>query len=332
MENETTRCTACQESFVQNFSFCPVCGAKLSTEITQSGYQITIVREKNVKQRNLLLLGAILLMTMLAVTGVIYSIFNKALDVAAVETDDLFAFVADLDPVSMTPAEELQKNKKKRGGGGGGRNDRDPAQKGAEATQVDNPLFSPSKDYVRLTDPEIKIRAATQGTKQIPVTNEPYGLENGSLNPSDGQGCCGGQGNSDKGIGQGNDPGDGIGPGKNGGYKGGSDGPDGGNPDDERDIPKVNKGGITQAVKIITKPRANYTDAAREKLVQGTVVLKVTFLASGAVGQITIVKGLSGGLTEQAVAAARSIRFEPAKVNGNAVSVTKTIEYNFAIF
>ena len=332
MKNETARCEACQESFAQNFSFCPVCGAKLSTETAQSGYQITIVREKNVKQRNLLLLGAVLLLATLAVTGLIYSIFNKVLDVAAVATDDLFSYVADLDPVSMDPAEELQKNKKKQGGGGGGRNDRDPAQKGAEATQVENPLFSPSKDYVRLTDPELKIRAATQGTKQIPLTNEPYGLEKGGLNPSDGQGCCGGQGNSEKGRGQGNDPGDGIGPGKNGGYRGGGGDPDGGNSPDDKEPPNVNKGGVTQVVKILSKPRANYTDAARLNVVQGTVVLKVTFLASGAIGQITVVKGLSNGLTEQAVAAARAIRFEPAKVNGKAVSVTKTIEYNFAIF
>ena len=328
MQSKATPCGACWESCVQNSNFCSACGAKLSAN--QPRYEITIVREKNVKQRNLLLFAAVLLMTMLAVTGVIYSIFNKALDAAAVATDDLFAFVADVDPVSMDPAEELQKNKKKQGGGGGSRNDQNPAQKGAEATQVDDPLFSPSKDYSRLTDPELKIRAATKGTKELPVTDEPYGLEKGGSIPSDGEGGCCGQGDG-KGRGQGNDIGDGIGPGKNGGYRGGGDNPDGGNVDDEKDIPKV-KTGVTQAVKIITKPRANYTDAARLNMVQGKVVLKVTFLASGGIGSISVVSGLSSGLTEQAVAAARAIKFEPAKVNGVAVSVTKTIEYNFAIF
>ena len=38
--------------------------------------------------------------------------------------------------------------------------------------------------------------------------------------------------------------------------------------------------GVTQAVKILAKPRANYTGLARQNAVQGKVVLKVTFLAS----------------------------------------------------
>ena len=332
MENEVTYCAACQKDFTQNFTFCPACGAKLfAGETFQPVYEITLVREKNVRRRNLLLVGALVLLTTIAAGGVVYSIFNKALDVAAVDTGELYSFVANVDPDALDPAKELEKNKSKQGGGSGGRKDRDPAQKGAEATQVDNPLFSPSKDYTRLTDPELKIRAATKGTKQIPLSNEPYGLVRGGSIPSDGEGCCGGQGNN-LGRGQGvDDPGDGIGPGKDGGYRGGERGPGGVEPD-EKDIPRVKPPKVTQAVKILSKPRANYTDTARIDMIQGKVVLKVTFLASGAVGQITVVSGLRGGLTEQAIAAARAIRFEPAKVNGQAVSVTKTIEYNFAIF
>jgi TonB family protein len=335
MENEVLHCAACRKDFTQNtFAFCPACGAKfLAGEPAQRAYKITLVREKNVRQRNLLLAGALLLLLTLALSGVVYSIFNKPLDVAAIDTGELYSFIARVDPDALTPAEEIEKNKKKPGGGGGGRDDRVPAQKGAEATQVDDPLFSPSKDYTRLTDPELKIRAATKGTKQIPLSNEPYGLRNGGSIPSDGEGCCGGQGNSYVGRGQGDDPGDGIGPGKNGGYRGGGEGGPGGIDPDDRKIPEVIKTvKATQAVKILSKPRANYTDAARVEMVQGKVVLKVTFLASGAIGQITVVSGLPGGLTEQAIAAARNIRFEPAQVNGKAVSVTKTIEYNFAIF
>jgi TonB family protein len=336
MYKKQARCGACRAERAPQHNFCHVCGAPAKDKVTSSenGFQVTIVREKNVKQRNLLLLGAVVCLTTLAAAGTVYSIFNKALDVAAIETNDPFAFVAAIDPDSLDPAEELEKNKKKQGGGGGGRHDRNPAQRGAEATQVDDPQFSPSKDYVRLTDPEIKIRAATEGTKKTPVTNEPYGLVRGGEIPSDGRGCCGGQGESPLGRGQGENPGDGIGPGINGGYRGGSEGREGGKPDEKEDVPKVKTGGgnITRAVNIIAKPRANYTDAAREKLVQGKVVLRVTFLASGAIGQISVVQGLTGGLTENAIAAARAIRFEPARVNGVAVSVTKTIEYNFSIF
>jgi TonB family protein len=346
MEKEVKYCAACQENFARKFSFCPNCGEKLfaneKTQIStasinkpkvtqpEADYRITIVREKNVKQRNLLLLGAIMLMTALFIGGVVYSIFNKTLDVRAVETQDLFAFVAEVNPTMMNPAEELKKDKKDDGGGGGGRNDENPVQKGKEATQVDNSLFSPSKDYVQLTKPEIKIRAATQGTKQTPVTDEPYGLVDGGSIPSDGQGCCGGQGNGRQ-KGQGNDDGNGLGPGKKGGTGNNGDEPDGGNIDDEKIFPKV-KTGATEAVKILSKPRANYTDLARQNMVQGKVVLRVTFLASGGIGAISVVSGLPSGLTEQAIAAARSIKFEPAKSSGAAVSITKTIEYTFAIF
>jgi TonB family protein len=344
MKKEVNYCASCQEFCAQNFSFCPHCGIKISSETSVvseasaekkqagSGYRITIVAAKNVKQRNWLIFGAAILLICLGVGGVVYSIFNKTLDLEAVETNNLFAFIDEIDPVSLDPSDELKKNKKKDGGGGGGRKDKSPVQKGAEATQTDNPLFSPSKDYVRLTNPEIKIRAATLGTKQVPVSPEPYGLQTGGLTASDGEGCCGGQGNSQLGRGQGNDPGDGLGPGKNGGSGNDGDGPDGGNPDEIEKRLKVKTGGVTTALNIISKPRANYTDQGRENLIQGKVVLKVTFLASGGIGPITVVSGLPGGLTEQAIAAARAIKFEPAKSNGVAISVSKTIEYTFSIF
>ena len=90
--------------------------------------------------------------------------------------------------------------------------------------------------------------------------------------------------------------------------------------------------GVTQEMKIISKPRPGYTDAARQANTQGTVILSVTFLASGQVGSISTVKGLPNGLTEQAFAAARRITFEPAKKDGVAQSVTKQIEYPFSIY
>ncbi|HQY68390.1 MAG TPA: energy transducer TonB, partial [Pyrinomonadaceae bacterium] len=90
--------------------------------------------------------------------------------------------------------------------------------------------------------------------------------------------------------------------------------------------------GVTAPMKILAKPKPSYTDAARQNQVQGTVILRVTFLASGAIGSISPVKGLPNGLTEQAIAAARSIRFEPAKSNGVGQTVTKQVEYTFSIY
>ena len=71
---------------------------------------------------------------------------------------------------------------------------------------------------------------------------------------------------------------------------------------------------------------------ARRAGKQGTVILRVTFLANGSIGGISAVKGLPNGLTEQAIAAARRISFEPAKINGSPQSVTKQIEYSFSIY
>ena len=89
---------------------------------------------------------------------------------------------------------------------------------------------------------------------------------------------------------------------------------------------------ITNSLRIISKPRANYTDTARQNNIQGTVTLRVTFLASGQIGNISTVSGLPCGLTEQAIAAAAKIKFEPMLVNGNPSTVTKQVQYSFTIY
>ena len=86
------------------------------------------------------------------------------------------------------------------------------------------------------------------------------------------------------------------------------------------------------SLQILSKPRPSYTDMARQNGIEGIVRLRITFLASGEIGAVSVVSGLSDGLTEQAIAAAKKINFEPAKRNGVAISVTKLIEYNFTIY
>lgn len=89
---------------------------------------------------------------------------------------------------------------------------------------------------------------------------------------------------------------------------------------------------ISGALTITSKPRPTYTDAARNNDTQGSVRLKITFLANGQIGGITVVNGLPDGLTEQAIAAAKQIKFEPKKVNGVPVSVVRVVEYSFTIY
>jgi TonB family protein len=64
-------------------------------------------------------------------------------------------------------------------------------------------------------------------------------------------------------------------------------------------------------------------------VVSGVVVLRVQFLATGKVGEITVLKALPNGLTEQAIAAARKITFQPKIVDGVPQDTTRQIEYTF---
>lgn len=94
-----------------------------------------------------------------------------------------------------------------------------------------------------------------------------------------------------------------------------------------------------EGVAIVSKPKSNYTDKARKKGIEGTVRLRVTFLASGETGDVVYVSESSKkkkltkyGLVERAIEAAKKIRFEPAKKNGQPISVIKLIEYSFTIY
>lgn len=84
--------------------------------------------------------------------------------------------------------------------------------------------------------------------------------------------------------------------------------------------------------KIVFQPKATYTDNARQMNVQGSVILRITLLANGTIGTVTVTKKLSEGLTEQAISAARSIVFLPKQVNGINTSVIITREYTFSIY
>jgi TonB family protein len=92
---------------------------------------------------------------------------------------------------------------------------------------------------------------------------------------------------------------------------------------------------VTQPLKILSKPKAPYPDGGTTGgsiCIRGAVTLRVTFQANGEVGKISVVSGLPYGATENAINAARRIKFVPAKINGNPVKSTKTIQYFFSEF
>lgn len=91
---------------------------------------------------------------------------------------------------------------------------------------------------------------------------------------------------------------------------------------------------VKEPVKILSKPRAPYPngDTGGSICIRGSVTLRVTFQANGEVGKISVVSGLPYGATENAIAAARKIKFNPAKLNGLPVTSFKTIQYFFSEF
>lgn len=88
----------------------------------------------------------------------------------------------------------------------------------------------------------------------------------------------------------------------------------------------------TTPLKILSKPRPNYTDMARIYNISGVVRVRITFLASGQIGSVTPVSKLPFGLTNSAIQAARLLSFEPARKGDQPYSVTKIVEYNFVLY
>lgn len=89
---------------------------------------------------------------------------------------------------------------------------------------------------------------------------------------------------------------------------------------------------VTTRAVILFKPEPGYTEEARRNHVSGTIRLRVVLGADGKVRHIVPIKRLSDGLTEQAVAAARLIRFKPATIEGHPVSQFVVLEYNFHVY
>jgi TonB family protein len=121
-----------------------------------------------------------------------------------------------------------------------------------------------------------------------------------------------------------------------GGYRPGGIGPgvsprvDSGSGGGATDYSKIFSGkDVTSKPRILEKLEPQYTEAASQNQITGTVVLKAIFSSSGQVTNIVAVSKLPDGLTEKAIAAARQIRFVPATKDGHPVSMYMQLEYNF---
>jgi TonB family protein len=80
---------------------------------------------------------------------------------------------------------------------------------------------------------------------------------------------------------------------------------------------------------ILYREKAKYTDKARNNGIEGTVVLQVVFHRYGILTAINVIRGLPDGLTENAIEAAKKIRFQPAMKDGQPISVRGVLEFDF---
>ena len=131
---------------------------------------------------------------------------------------------------------------------------------------------------------------------------------------SQGPGRNGGIGTgAGRGVGRGS--GAGVGPGTGGGAGGGPY--------------RAGSGISPPAIQHEVKPV--YTVDALRRKVEGDVVLEVVVLASGAVGEIHVIRGLGYGLDQAAVTAMRAWRFHPARRGGLAVDVVVEVAMEFRL-
>jgi TonB family protein len=89
---------------------------------------------------------------------------------------------------------------------------------------------------------------------------------------------------------------------------------------------------VTSKARILDKPEPTYTALARKNQIKGTIVLRVVFSSDGTVTNIHAVSALPDGLTEQAIEAAKKIRFVPATKDGHPVSMWMELQYNFNLY
>ncbi len=133
-------------------------------------------------------------------------------------------------------------------------------------------------------------------------------------NESRGPGTGGGVG-SGKGTGIGEGDGSGIGPGSGGGTGGGPYRP----------------GSSIEPPRLLREVKPDYTEEARQRGLEGDVVLEIVVRRDGTVGDVRVLHGMGGGLDQRAIQAVRQWRFAPARRLGAPVDVIVEVAMEFKL-
>jgi len=91
--------------------------------------------------------------------------------------------------------------------------------------------------------------------------------------------------------------------------------------DEECPSPIYRRSGVTQMAFIKEQLQVSYTADAVQNKVEGKIVLQLIVCSNGRVSDITIEEPLPFGLTERAIEAIRKVRFQPALLGTQPVSV-----------
>lgn len=98
------------------------------------------------------------------------------------------------------------------------------------------------------------------------------------------------------------------------------------------DTTAVGPGPTITPFRILNKPAAQYSTAARNAGVEGSISVKLILASDGTVSRVLFLSRLGYGLEENVLDAARRIKFEPKRIDGKPVSAVVRLEYKFSIY
>jgi periplasmic protein TonB len=231
------------------------------------------------------------------------------------------------------------------GGGGGGLRNPLPAPKiqrrGPQRPRLSVPAVTPKPvvTTARRKEPPRELTPVTPpAVPPLPVEREPEPLPSrvlvapvvtAAVDPRDREGTIengraeaqsqGSGGGGGAGTGQGTGNGEGLGSGIGDGAGGGT----GGGP--------YRPGSGIEPPRLLREVKADYTEDARRRGLQGDVVLEIVVRRDGSVGDVTVLQGLGAGLDQRATAAVRQWRFDPARRRGTPVDVIVEVAVEFTL-
>jgi len=88
---------------------------------------------------------------------------------------------------------------------------------------------------------------------------------------------------------------------------------------------------VTSMPELDSEIRIPYPPEAREKRIQGAVVMDLLIDAEGRIREARLIQGPGAGLNEAALSAVRSFKFKPARIQAQSVAVRIRYAYRFVL-